>query len=126
MTIGNFLIEYRERMKISQRTLAQRCGLSNAFISMLEKNENPRTGEPIAPSIDSLQKLAIGMGITLQELAESVDDFPVSLASGALGLPESPLSSRECDLLDTFRTLSPEGQSRLSEYAGFLKQNFQK
>ena len=32
MTLADFLKEYRKRMQISQRTLAQRCGVSHSYI----------------------------------------------------------------------------------------------
>ena len=37
MKIGEYIRQYREENKLSQREFAKMCGLSNAYISMLEK-----------------------------------------------------------------------------------------
>lgn len=66
--IGQYLKEYREATKISQRELAKRCNVSNSFISMLEKDNNPHTNKPIDLSVDKYQAIAAGTGITLYQL----------------------------------------------------------
>lgn len=68
MTLGERLIQYRKENKLSQRQLGDLCGLSNAYISMIEKNLNPRNGRPFSPSMESLYKLSTGTGIEFEEL----------------------------------------------------------
>ena len=63
MTLGERLIQYRKENKLSQRQLGDLCGLSNAYISMIEKNLNPRNGKPFSPSMESLYKISTGTGI---------------------------------------------------------------
>jgi len=80
MKLSAIIIDYRERMQISQREFARRCDLSNSYISFLEKETNPKTGRPMVPTIEQYKKLADGMNITLQTLFEKLDDdAPVSL-----------------------------------------------
>lgn len=79
MKLKDFLREYREAHGLSQRQFAEQCGFSNGYISMLERGYNPKTKEPIACSIKTLNKLAAGMGITLNSLLLNVDDMPVVL-----------------------------------------------
>ncbi len=45
MTLKDFLIQYRTEHDLSQRQFAAICGLSNSYISMLERERNPTTGE---------------------------------------------------------------------------------
>lgn len=78
VTLGELIIEYREKHKLSQRQFATVCGLTNGFISMLEANRNPKTGKPISPSFASLKSLASAMHISLQELLEVADDTEIS------------------------------------------------
>ena len=52
---------------------------SNGYISMLEKNENPKTKQPITPTLPKLDKLAKGMNISINELFDIVDDIYISL-----------------------------------------------
>lgn len=81
MKLVELIIQYRISHDLSQRQFAQRCNLSNGYISMLERGVNPSTGKPITPTFPQLQKLASGMGISLMELFEQVDDMPIDLSS---------------------------------------------
>lgn len=74
MKIGEYIRQYREENKLSQREFAKMCGLSNAYISMLEKGVNPSTGEPAVPSMKVYLQISQAMGISLQTLMEAVDD----------------------------------------------------
>ena len=73
MTIGDVIRAYRERESLSQRQFALRCGLSNGYIAMLERNVNPSTGKPIEPGIIQVRSIAHAMGLTLDELVRMVD-----------------------------------------------------
>lgn len=79
MTLGEYLKQYRDAHDLSQRQFAALCGVSNGYISMLEKGENPKTGEPITPTMQSVVSIARGMGLTMQELLSEVDDLYLDL-----------------------------------------------
>lgn len=79
MTIGEVIKIYREENGLSQRQFALKCGVSNGYISMLEKGANPKTGEPILPSIPLLKNIAAGMELTLGELFAKADDLPADI-----------------------------------------------
>lgn len=91
MTLSELLIRYRESHDLSQRQLAVQCGVSNGYISMLERNINPSTGEPVVPSLPTLKKIASGIGMTLDALFATVDDMPISLDIDASTLPSNVL-----------------------------------
>ena len=80
MKLSNIVIDYRNRMQISQREFARRCGLSNSYISFIENEYNPRTGKPIVPTIEQYQKIASCMDMSVHQLFELLDeDSPVDL-----------------------------------------------
>ena len=80
MKLSTIVTDYRHRMQISQREFSRRCGLSNSYISFIENEFNPRTGKPIVPTIEQYHKIASGMGMTVQQLFELLDeDSPVDL-----------------------------------------------
>lgn len=79
MTVEELLKAYREQADLSQRQFAQKCNLSNGYISMLEKGVNPKTNLPVTPTIPALKKIAKGMGISLHKLLSMVDDMPIEL-----------------------------------------------
>lgn len=60
MDIGLRLKTLRQQAKLSQRELAKRSGVTNGFISQVEKNQ-------VSPSIGSLKKLLDGFPMTLAE-----------------------------------------------------------
>lgn len=70
MKLSELIISYRTENNLSQRKFAKRCNLSNGYISMLEKNENPKTKQPITPTIPILKKLSKGLNISTSELLQ--------------------------------------------------------
>ena len=81
MTLSELIIEYRNEHGISQRKMASQCKLSTGYISLIEKETNPQTGKPMVPSLAVLNKLAKGMGITLDKLLSVCDDMPVDISA---------------------------------------------
>lgn len=78
VNIGEIILEYRTKHKLSQRQFAKKCGdISNGYISMLENNMNPATNKGITPTIDKLKSIANGMDMSLDDLFRIVDDMPV-------------------------------------------------
>ena len=112
MTLKEYVIEYRKSHKISQRKFAAMCDLSNGFISMLEKGDNPHTQKPITPSLKKLKKLATGMGISLDELLSVTDDIQLNLT--AFDLEDSStmesFSDKEIQLIEAYRKATPTDQ----------------
>ena len=88
MKLGDLIRTYRESHDLSQRQFALRCDLSNGYISILEKGINPNTQRPVTPTIPQLKKLADGMGISLSDLFEKVDDMPIDFGSNIIPMPE--------------------------------------
>lgn len=79
MTLGELIKKHRDKHDLSQRQFAEICGLSNGYISMIEKGENPKTKLPVTPTLPVYQKIATGMGIKVTSLFSSIDDMPVDI-----------------------------------------------
>ena len=60
--------EYRLRRNMSQLQLAERSGIKQAIISMVE------TGEVKYPRIDTMAKLAKGLRCTVDDLIDENDE----------------------------------------------------
>lgn len=73
MTLGDIIKKYRTEHKINMRDFASLSGLSRAYISMLERNINPTTGKPIAPSIEVIKKVADAMGEEFDSIFNQID-----------------------------------------------------
>ncbi len=119
MKLSCVLTDYRDRLQISQRELARRCGLSNSYISFIENEFNPRTGKPIVPTLEQYQKIAYGMNMSVQELFEKLDDdSPVQLPSH--DDVYSPSTTEARILSKGVDRLPPEERKRLLEMASLM------
>lgn len=111
MKLGEYIKLYRQENKITMDEFAQRCGLSKAYISMLEKGRHPQNNKKIAPTIDTYKKIATAIGCSLQDLFSALDSDDVSLDSN-----NNVLSEQEARLLAYYRLLSGDGQDKVNEY----------
>lgn len=73
MLLGDVIKEYRSKEKLTLKDFSAMTGLSVAYINQLEKNLNPRTNREIVPSIETFYKVANAIGVSLEELAQRVD-----------------------------------------------------
>lgn len=67
-TLGEIIKEYRQENSLSLREFSKKCGLSHTYIDKLEKGVDPRSGKPVEPTIDVLEKVSSALSINLQEL----------------------------------------------------------
>ena len=74
MTLGQIIRAYREENSMSMDNFAKASGLSKGYISQLENNVNPKTGEPPRPSVETIRKAAKGMFMTFDEVMTNLDD----------------------------------------------------
>jgi transcriptional regulator with XRE-family HTH domain len=103
----------------SLRDLAKRCGVSHTLIDTLEKGYDPRTRKVARPTVDSLKKIAIGLGVNILELLllaadEECTDLP------------SPHISQNLEILEIARKLeklSPEKRKALETLAEVNEQS---
>lgn len=73
MTLGDILKRYRMDNNISIDEFSKKSSLSKGYISMLENNINPRNNKPIAPTLPTIQKIAVGMGTDVDTLLKAID-----------------------------------------------------
>ena len=79
MTLGDIIKKYRTEHKMSMDDMSELCGISKGYISMLEKNQHPKTGKPISPSLDVIKKISDAIGIDFNLLIGMADEQLVSL-----------------------------------------------
>lgn len=140
MTLGDCIREYREAHDLSQRQFAELCGLSNAYISILEKNVNPKNGEPPVPTYGAYKAVADALGITVQSLMEKATESAVSMGAGktietmtqqwhpdVLKILERSLEhSDEDELLSLFRSMTDTDKDKLLDYARFIVDSYKR
>ena len=74
MTLAENIFEYRMEHNYSIREFARICDLSHVQLYFMERGKNS-DGKPFTPTIQSIQKVATGMGLTFYELASISDDL---------------------------------------------------
>ena len=142
MTIGDCIKEFRDEHDLSQRQFADMCGLSNAYISMLERNINPKTGEPPIPTLGVYNKLANAMRISIDDLLVKADESSVSLGSNTFGIPPQAIHPDEIEMLDRsiedsknasenellllFHTMTDTDKDKLLDYARYIVDSYKR
>lgn len=118
MTLGEYIRAYREAHGESQRSFAARCGLSNTNISFIERGINPNTGKPIAPDVLTLQKISNAMGVSVQDIIASTDDFVIDL------IPVRTFADDAEPILSAWtEKLNDMGKVKLMDYVEMLLEN---
>ncbi len=119
--LGDLLRDRRKELKLSTRELSEKVGISPAYLWMLEKGTNPKTGRSSRPSYDVLAKLdsALNLGSRAYELAgygyrkESVP--PTQLISEISQEWKYLLDSYIVELRRTFKSLGEGRRGKMLE-----------
>lgn len=74
MRIGLIIQNYRKKNAMSMEAFAQKSGLSKAYVGMLEQGVHPKTKKPIHPSVDTIKRVAAGLGTDFESLFRSLDE----------------------------------------------------
>lgn len=124
MTLGELISQYRKDHGLSQRQMAALCQLSTGYISLIEKEINPQTGKPMVPTLTVLNKIAKGMGMTIDELMSSCDDMPVDISEKTAPISESGLEEEiDIEIAKLIIQLSPEKKKVAISFLKYLLEN---
>ncbi len=73
MTVGEIIKDFRTKYNVTMDDFAQMSGLSKGYISMLEKNENPKTKKTITPTTKTLEGVSTALGISVSALMDKMN-----------------------------------------------------
>lgn len=90
MTLGDIIKQYREEHELNMEQFAEKAGLSKGYVSMLEKNEHPKTGKPISPSLEKIKDIAGAMDLTIDDILKIIDSEQ-NIVIGSLGTGKTTL-----------------------------------
>ncbi len=74
MKIGEILASIRTERNLTMDAVANKCGLSKAYISRLEKAAKHNDAQQIRPSLETLRKIANGLDLDFNDLLFVLDD----------------------------------------------------
>ena len=106
-SIGGYIREQREQAKISMRQLAQSAGVSNPYLSQIERGLR-------RPSAEVLQQIAKAMRISAESLY---------VRAGIVNPADGVGGSVELAVLGDTKLTERQKQSLLDVYASFLALN---
>src|SRR6516162_345719 len=106
-TIGDYIRQQREQAKISLRQLAQQAGVSNPYLSQVERGLRK-------PSADILQQIAKGLRISAEALyvqAGILEDRPSDSGVRSALLTDPQLNERQKQvLIEIYESFRKENQ----------------
>lgn len=73
MTFAEMIKAFRESSDMSMEDFARLSGLTKAYISRIERGTDPRTGNPVNPSMETIENCAKAMGIRPSELVRTIE-----------------------------------------------------
>lgn len=119
MNIKEYVYNYRKQHGLSMQAFGQMCGLSRAYISILEKGINPTTGKSFVPTLDTLKKIAEATSSDLDTLLAMLDDSQSVIVNSVTPAPALSLTQQEETLIKNYRQLDADGKDRIDRQIAF-------
>lgn len=119
MNIKEYVYNYRKQHGLSMQAFGQMCGLSRAYISILEKGINPTTGKSFVPTLDTLKKIAEATSSDLDTLLAMLDDSQSVIVNSVTPAPALSLTQQEETLIKKYRQLDADGKRIIDEQVDF-------
>ena len=113
MTIGEYVKQYRKSQGLSMQAFGEKCNLSRAYISILEKGINPTTGKTFAPTIETLNKIAEVTGVTIDTLLPMLDSNQLVTVNAPS--PSLSLTQQEETHIKKYRQLDADGKEEIDD-----------
>lgn len=107
MKLGEYLKKYRKERRISMQEMADMCGFSKAYISLLEKGINPTTNKPFSPTLQTLNKIARATGQDVDSLLKILDDEQLVVVKPTA----RAFTKEERELVNSFNSLTADGKN---------------
>lgn len=111
MKLGELLKSYRTEHKLSMDAFCELSDLTKGYISMLEKNEHPKSKKPIVPSYDTIEKIAKGMQISTEDLIDMLDD------DQEIQINATPVLLSKSQIQTIYDQLEPPRQGKVLTFA---------
>lgn len=118
MEIKDYVYNYRKEHALSMQAFGKKCGLSRAYISILEKGFNPATGKPFVPGLATLKRIADCTGADIENLIKMLDGDEsvivnhVAASTGKI----TELTEQEILLINKYRQLDADSQEDVEDY----------
>ena len=115
MKLGEFVYNYRTKKNLSMEAFGNLCGLSRAYISLLELGINPTTRKEFSPTMETLKKIALVTHMSLDDLSRILDleNIKKNQSLPKRKAEEFPLTKEEKRIIENYRCLTSKGKTTL-------------
>ncbi len=123
--LSEFLKAKRTEQRMSVREFAKVLRISHSYLVIIERGYDTRSKKPVAPTIEILNHIAHGLGITLVELlyhSNYIDDCDIQFAENSIVIKEFLQLVTKLDLksIKIVQTLEQSGM-KLTDINNALK-----
>ena len=66
--LGKYLKKKLKELKVSEREISAKCGISHSYLNQLIKGINPSTKKNISPTLITFEKLSKGLDVSVEFL----------------------------------------------------------
>ncbi len=66
--LGRYLKKKLKELKVSEREISAKCGISHSYLNQLIKGVNPSTKKNISPTLATFEKLSGGLEVSVEFL----------------------------------------------------------
>ncbi|RRD29215.1 XRE family transcriptional regulator, partial [Streptococcus minor] len=115
MHIGKFIKQYRKDNNLSMAEFAEKSGISKAYVSVLEKNKDPRNGKEIIPSIPTIKKISSAINISFDDILNALNEEQI------ISLDETELEKSSNSLPVTENETLPSTLQKITDASSKLE-----
>ena len=107
--LGKYLKKRLKELKMSEREVSSKCGISHSYLNQLIKGVNPSTRKNISPTLATFEKLGKGFGVSIEHLQKI-----------ARGQVDYNKNSRKKFLDENYAEYPPEMIKQIKDFQDFM------
>ena len=113
--LGKYLKKKIKELKVSEREISAKCGISHSYLNQLIKGINPSTKKNISPTLCTFEKLAAGFNVSVEHLQKIARGVPIE---------DEPKGSKERislqEKLSEQSNISPQLIKQINDFQNFI------
>jgi len=114
--LGKYLKKKLKELKVSEREISAKCGISHSYLNQLIKGVNPSTKKNISPTLITFEKLSSGLGVSVE--------FLQKVARGII-LEDEYFVAEKKVVVDKFlssenKNISPDLLKQIKDFQNFI------
>lgn len=114
--LGKYLKRKLKELKVSEREISAKCGISHSYLNQLIKGINPSTKKNISPTLATFEKLSEGLDVSVE--------FLQRVARGVIQEDEYSAAEKKSVVESLFKpenkNISPALLKQINEFQNFI------